>query len=157
MYFYFSYFLLLFSMSFPSYCISSFELLFLCTVFLFFLFMLSFTFTFIFHLPLSFINVLPFFMVSPFVPFSASLYFLHSFIFLPIVDTYTIMSGVSYNKLHIKSLCHEYFLNFLSHITLAANKQGIHRDYLSACFISETTLFWRNLASRFYNNMFRSV
>jgi len=74
----------------------------------------------IFHLLLSFINVLPFFMVSPFVPFSTSLYFLYSFIFLLIVDTYTMMSGISYSELNMTNLCHEYFLNFLSYKTLAA-------------------------------------
>jgi hypothetical protein len=96
-------------------------------------------------------------MVSPFVPFSASLYFLYFSIFLPIVDTYTMMSGISYIKWNLTNLCHEYFLNFLSYKTLAANKQGICRDTLSVCFISETALFSRNLVCRFYSNMFRSV
>jgi hypothetical protein len=67
------------------------------------------------------------------------------------------MSGISYIKINMKYLCHEYILNFLSHKTLTADKQRIRRDSLSACFISETALFSRNLICRFYSNMFRSV
>jgi len=67
------------------------------------------------------------------------------------------MSGISHIKLNMKNLRHECFLNFPSHKTLAASKQGICRDSLSSCFISETVLFSRNLVYRFYSNMFRSV
>jgi len=105
-------------------------------LYFFFLLILSFTYTCIFHLPLSFINVLQFFMVSPFVTFSAWLYFLYSFIFLPIVEAHTMMSDISYIKLNMTNLYYEYFLHFLFHKTVAGNKQGIRRDSLSAFFIS---------------------
>jgi hypothetical protein len=110
-------------------------------------FLFPFYFILYFYLlSITFIYILPFFMVSHFLLFSASLYFPYSFIFLPIVDTYTytMMSVISYIKLNMTNFCDEYFLNFLSHKIVAANKQGIHSYSLSACYISKTALFSRN-------------